>query len=69
MGIFSDFFEAAAKRAGCDPETSAKMGGKSDSELINQVRNRSGHDKLGAFAELKRRYGTEEANARVRRGY
>lgn len=69
MGLFSDMFESTMKKAGCDPETCARMGIKSDSELVNMVRNKSGRDKLGAFAELKRRYGTDEANAKVRRGY
>lgn len=69
MGLFSDLFDATMKRAGCDPETTARMGGKTDSELINMVRNRSGRDKLGAFAELKRRFGTDGANEKVRRGY
>jgi len=68
MGFLSDFFDAAKRQAGCDPETCAKMGGKTDSELVNMVRNRSGRDKIGAFAELTRRYGTDEAKEKIRRG-
>ncbi len=69
MGFFDDLFALAMKKAGCDPETSARMGGKSDRELIDMARNRSGHSKIGACAELKKRYGTDEAREKIRRGY
>ena len=69
MGLFSDLFDSAMKHAGCDPDTCAKMGRKTDSELVNMVRNRSGRDRVGAFAELKRRHGTDGANEKIRQGY
>jgi hypothetical protein len=69
MGFLSDLFEAGMKRAGCDPETRERMSRKSDSELINMARNRTGREQVGACAELKRRYGTDEANEKIRRGY
>lgn len=68
MGFLDDLFEKTKKMAGCDDATCARMGGKSDSELVSKVRNRSGSDRVGAFAELKRRYGTDGANDMVRRG-
>ena len=68
MGFLSDLFDAAKKQAGCDPETVARMSRMTDSELIQKFRNRTGREQVGACAELKRRYGTDEANEKVRRG-
>lgn len=68
MGFLSDLFDHAAKKAGCDDATRAKMAPMSDSELGFAVRNRTGQERINAFVELKRRYGTAEANERVRRG-
>jgi hypothetical protein len=68
MGFLDDLFEKAKQRAGCDDATCVRMGGESDSELVRMVRNGSGRDRVGAFAELKRRYGTDGANDIVRRG-
>lgn len=68
MGFFEELFDRVKKQAGCDSETVARMSEKSDRELIRLVQDRS-RDQVGAFAELKRRYGTDEANAKVRRGF